>query len=40
MRCKESAMKKLGKNGLKWLKGFHPIAVNCWIGGGVALVLL
>ena len=33
-------MKKLGKNGLKWLKGFHLIAVSCWIGGAVALILL
>lgn len=33
-------MKKMGKNGLKWLKGFHMIAVSCWIGGAVALILL
>jgi hypothetical protein len=33
-------MKKLGKNGLKWLKGFHMIAVSCWIGGAAALILL
>ena len=33
-------MKKLGKNGLKWLKGFHLIAVGCWIGGAVALLCL
>jgi uncharacterized membrane protein len=33
-------MKKLGKNGLKWLKGFHILAVSCWIGGAVALLLL
>ena len=33
-------MKKLGKNGLRWLKGFHMIAVACWIGGAVALLLL
>lgn len=33
-------MKKLGKNGLRWLKGFHLIAVSCWIGGAVALLLL
>jgi uncharacterized membrane protein len=33
-------LKKLKKNGLKWLKGFHLISVACWIGGGVALVLL
>lgn len=33
-------MKKFGANGLKWLKGFHLIAVCCWLGGGVAIVLL
>lgn len=33
-------MKKLGKNGLRWLKGFHLIAVSCWIGGAVSLILL
>lgn len=33
-------MPKLKAKGLKWLKGFHLIAVCCWIGGGVALVLL
>ena len=33
-------MQKLGKNGLKWLKGFHLLAVSCWIGGGLALFLL
>ena len=33
-------MQKLGKNGLKWLKGFHMLTVSCWIGGGVALFLL
>jgi len=33
-------MNKLGLTGLKWLKGFHLIAVCCWIGGGIALVLL
>jgi uncharacterized membrane protein len=33
-------MKKMGKKGLKWLKGFHMIAVSCWIGGAVALILL
>lgn len=32
-------MKKIEKNGLKCLKGFHMIAVSCWIGGSVALVL-
>ena len=26
--------------GLKWLKGFHLIAVSSWVGGGVALILL
>jgi len=33
-------MKKLNKNGLKWLKGFHMLTVSCWIGGAVALILL
>ena len=33
-------MPKLSAKGLKWLKGFHLIAVSCWIGGGVALILL
>ena len=33
-------MKKLSAKGLRWLKGFHLIAVSCWIGGAVALLLL
>jgi uncharacterized membrane protein len=33
-------MPKLKAKGLKWLKGFHLIAVSCWIGGAVALILL
>ena len=33
-------MPKLGARGLRWLKGFHLIAVSCWIGGAVALLLL
>ncbi|MBN2284684.1 MAG: hypothetical protein JXO48_12425 [Deltaproteobacteria bacterium] len=33
-------MPTLTARGLKWLKGFHLIAVSCWIGGGVALILL
>jgi hypothetical protein len=33
-------MRKLKAKGLKWLKGFHMIAVSCWVGGGVALILL
>ena len=33
-------MKKLGKNGLRWLKGFHMITVSCWLGGAVSLLLL
>ncbi len=33
-------MFKLQARGLKWLKGLHLIAVSCWIGGGVALILL
>lgn len=33
-------MPVLSANGLRWLKGFHLIAVSCWIGGAVALLLL
>jgi len=33
-------MPKLGAKGLRWLKGFHLIAVSCWIGGAFALILL
>lgn len=33
-------MLKLKSKGLKWLKGFHLIAVLCWVGGGVSLILL
>ena len=33
-------MRKLSARGLKWLKGFHLLAVSCWIGGAVALLLL
>jgi uncharacterized membrane protein len=33
-------MKKLTARGLRWLKGFHLIAVSCWIGGAVALLSL
>jgi len=33
-------MPKFKPKGLKWLKGFHLIAVSCWLGGGVSLILL
>ena len=33
-------MPKLSAKGLKWLKGFHLVAVSCWVGGGVSLILL
>ena len=33
-------MKKLGKSGLRWLKGFHLLTVSCWVGGAVSLFLL
>ena len=33
-------MAKLKAKGLKWLKGFHLIAVASWVGGAVALILL
>lgn len=37
---KEVEMPKLKAKGLKWLKGFHLIAVSSWVGGAVALLLL
>ncbi len=33
-------MFKFGSTGLKWLKGVHLVAVTCWIGGAVSLLLL
>jgi uncharacterized membrane protein len=33
-------MPKLKASGLKWLKGFHLIAVSSWVGGAVALISL
>lgn len=33
-------MKKLSARGVKWLKGFHLIAVASWIGGAVSLLAL
>ena len=33
-------MPRLKAKGLKWLKGFQLIAVSCWVGGAVALILL
>ncbi|EGB14352.1 hypothetical protein DND132_1139 [Pseudodesulfovibrio mercurii] len=33
-------MMKLGTTGQKWLKGLHICAAACWVGGGVALILL
>ena len=33
-------MPKLTSNGVKWLKGFHLIAVACWVGGAVSLISL
>ncbi|WP_163337881.1 hypothetical protein [Desulfopila sp. IMCC35008] len=33
-------MIKLNANGMKWLKSFHLIAVSCWVGGAVSLILL
>ena len=33
-------MPKLTANGVKWLKGFHLIAVGCWVGGAVSLISL
>lgn len=40
LNLNEVYMVKLKAKGLKWLKGFHLIAVSCWIGGAVALLLL
>jgi uncharacterized membrane protein len=37
---KNRHMKKLSPKGLKWLKGFHLIAVASWIGGAVSLLAL
>ena len=33
-------MLQLKARGLRWLKGFHLIAVACWLGGAVSLLLL
>lgn len=33
-------MFKLKKNGLKALKIFHLLAVSCWVGGAVSMILL
>jgi len=33
-------MKKISAKGQRWLKGFHLIAVSCWIGGAVSLLML
>jgi uncharacterized membrane protein len=33
-------MIKFKSRGLKWLKGFHLIAVSSWIGGALSLILL
>jgi uncharacterized membrane protein len=33
-------MLKLKSKRLKWLKCFHLIAVSCWVGGAVSLILL
>ncbi len=33
-------MLRLKSSGLKWLKGFHLIAVSSWIGGALSLILL
>jgi uncharacterized membrane protein len=36
----EVHMLTLKSKGLKWLKAFHLLAVSCWVGGGVSLILL
>jgi uncharacterized membrane protein len=36
----EVFMPMLKARGGKWLKGFHLLAVSCWVGGAIALMLL
>lgn len=31
---------RMSPKGLKWLKGFHLVAVACWIGGALSLLAL
>lgn len=33
-------MKKLGPNGMRWLKTVHLFLVTMWVGGGISIVLL
>jgi len=33
-------MPRFTARGLRWLKGFHLIAVSCWIGGAISLIFL
>jgi uncharacterized membrane protein len=33
-------MIRLKSKGLRWLKGFHLIAVSSWVGGALSLILL
>ena len=33
-------MKTLKAKGVQWLKGFHLLAVACWVGGAVSLISL
>jgi len=33
-------MIRLKARGMRWLKGFHLLAVSCWIGGAIALMML
>jgi uncharacterized membrane protein len=37
---KKREMLKLSPKGIKWLKGFHLLAVASWIGGAVSLLAL
>ncbi|MUM77954.1 DUF2269 family protein [Pseudodesulfovibrio sp. F-1] len=30
----------IGRTAQKWLKGLHLLAVACWVGGGVSLLML
>ncbi|MFY9399653.1 MAG: DUF2269 family protein [Desulfomonilia bacterium] len=33
-------MARLSAQGMRWLKALHLIAVSCWVGGAIALMLL
>jgi uncharacterized membrane protein len=33
-------MVRIGAKAQKWLKSLHLVAVGCWVGGGVSLIML